>query len=167
MGNWNLLTLRQRSAYFLALSEVVFSRWLSQSRDVVLARKAVELGWEGWSLGKVECLEFETIVMPPSEDGLYMAFLTSDTSAEQSAWRCVMDMVSYLGYYYCQSCGIDNVPQSIENVPSVDVKGDFDSYFDQAIAEGHKVRDEVIVKIAETEELTRDSIMVIASQAGV
>ena len=166
MNAWESLNLKQKSAYFLALSEFAFNKILLHSNSTLLVKEALSLAWEGWDLRAVDCLAFESIVMPPSEDGLYMAFLKTEDPSRRAALMCIMDMVGYVGYYYCVESGIDDMPQSVENVPAVDVLSDFNAFFDQAIPNGSVMRNKLLAILTATDpnSLSRDSITALLSK---
>jgi hypothetical protein len=166
MGTWDSLSLRQQSAYFLALGEVVFGRQLLASKDVELGREALALGWAGWHLQDVDYMRFDTIILDNYDVGMASANYDSSEPAEKGAWMALMLMVGYVGYYYCENRGILCVPQSIENVPAVDVLGYFNESFDQAVPALASKKGEFVLALARVGEdgLTRESVMELVGQ---
>jgi hypothetical protein len=166
MGTWNSLSLRQQSAYFLALGEVAFTRKLLASKDVELGREALALGWAGWHLQNVDYMRFDTILLDEYDVGMATAYDESNEPAEQGAWMALMNMVVYVGYYYCENRGILCVPQSIENVPAVDVLGEFNENFDQAVPALASKKGEFVLALARVGEdgLTRASVTELAGR---
>jgi len=167
MSTWDSMTLRQQAAYFLVLSEVAIARKLLQTKEVALAREALTLGWAGWNLQNVDYMRFDTLAVNEYDRDLFDALSSSEDTAEEAAWGCVMDMLGYIGYYFTQSRGISPVPQSIENVRAVDVRAEFDSYFDQVVQLAGRVRSQVITVIANTsqDQLTQGFLMDLVSQS--
>jgi hypothetical protein len=166
MGVWDSLSLRQQSAYFLALGEVAFTRQLLASKDIELGREALALAWAGWQLQDVDYMRFDTILLDEYDVGMAYAYDDSGEPAKEGAWMALMNMVVYVGYYYCQTRGILCVPQSIDNVPVVDVLGDFNENFDQAVPATSSKKGEFVLALVRVGEdgLTRESVMDLAGQ---
>jgi hypothetical protein len=166
MGIWDSLSLRQQSAYFLALSEVAFTRDLLASKDVELGREALALAWAGWQLQDVDSMRFDTIVLDEYDVGMSTAHEESGDPTEEGAWMALMNMVGYVGYYYCVTHGARLVPQSIENVPAVDVLKYFNESFDQAVPAASSEKGEFVLALARVGEdgLTRESVTELAGR---
>jgi hypothetical protein len=166
MGVWDSLSLRQQSAYFLALGEVAFTRDLLASKDVELGREALALGWAGWQLQDVDSMRFDTIVLDEHDVGMASANYDSDEPAEKGAWMALMYMVGYVGYYYCETHGASLVPQSIGNFPAVDVLKYFNESFDQAVPALASKKGEFVLALARAGEdsLTRASVTELAGR---
>jgi hypothetical protein len=90
----------------------------------------------------------------------------SDEPAEKGAWMALMLMVGYVGYYYCETRKIRYGPQSIENVPAVDVLGYFNESFDQAVPVAASKKGEFVLALARVGEdgLTRESVTEMVGQ---
>jgi hypothetical protein len=166
MGVWDSLSLRQQSAYFLVLGEVAFTRDLLASKDVELGREALALGWAGWHLQDVDYMRFDTIVLDNYDVGMATAYDESNEPTEQGAWMALMYMVGYVGYYYCETRKIRYVPQSIENVPVVDMLGRVNENFDQAVPAAASKKGEFVLALARIGEdgLTRESVTKLVGQ---
>jgi hypothetical protein len=160
MDAWNSMDLRQRAAYFIALGELVAAMRLADGDGGALAREAIGLAWAAREVRDVDVVRFDTIAISESVPDLYDALCSANSPEEESAWGCLMDMVGYLGYYYANARAIVSVPQSIENVSAVDVKAEFDSYFDRVISRGGQIRESLIRDFCDIaqDQLTRQFI---------
>ncbi|MCL2489620.1 MAG: hypothetical protein FWF36_02670 [Propionibacteriaceae bacterium] len=145
MQTLDWMTLRHRAAYAIALGKVLFDRRLSASPYAPVAHEAFKLAWDGWLLRDVDIMQFENLCIDPDDvqPDIYTPLCAADTRDEEAAWRCLMEMVYYAGYFYSQVTGIAPVPQSIENIRAVDVLGEMNSDFDTAVRDGPTLRAQI------------------------
>ncbi|MDR1265423.1 MAG: hypothetical protein LBK42_07630 [Propionibacteriaceae bacterium] len=148
------------------MGEVAFTRDLLASKDIELGREALALGWAGWHLQDVDYMRFDTIILDEYDEGMSTAHEESGEPAKEGAWMALMYMVGYVGYYYCQTRGILCVPQSIGNVPAVDVLKYFNESFDQAVPAAASAKGEFVLALARVGEdgLTRESVIDLVGQ---
>ncbi|MCL2490678.1 MAG: hypothetical protein FWF36_08175 [Propionibacteriaceae bacterium] len=152
MNTWKSMPFRHRTAYFIALGKILFDRRLSTSSFVEAANEAFELAWDGWLVHDVgDVLRFESLCADEERPvNLFVPLCTASDAAEQAAWRCLMNMVLYAGYFYSEVRGIWVVPVTIENIPAVDLCGQFDADFDSAVEGGDRLRVQVLDFLATT-----------------